>query len=148
MKLFSKKQVCQSTVQAKAWNFTRGGYIATIITTIYEKKLLFYRWFEIDQLVPLMEQPFYDGEYNANENMRNAASHERKLAQLWINNGRTNTIGLHNHPVTEEREKIDSHLVLVDARFRVFFSQIWGYWDPNHILVLKSEYQNLKNQQI
>lgn len=47
---------------------------------------------------------------------------------------------LHNHPITEYRENIPKTKVLVDKEFGRLFSQTWEYWDDNHVIVLKSEF--------
>ncbi len=54
--------------------------------------------------------------------------------------------GLHNHPITEEREGIPPDMVIVDTMFKGLFSQWWEYWDPNHVMVLRSEYENFKKE--
>lgn len=50
---------------------------------------------------------------------------------------------LHNHPVTEMREGIDSEKVLVDIEFKELFSEVWEYWDNKHVIVLRREYEEL-----
>lgn len=52
---------------------------------------------------------------------------------------------LHNHPMTEYRENIPEDKVLVDKEFGWLFSQIWEYWDDNHVIVPRSEFDKLKN---
>lgn len=52
---------------------------------------------------------------------------------------------LHNHPMTEQREGIDAENVLVDKEFEELFSQSCEYWDGKHIIVSRSEYEELKN---
>lgn len=51
---------------------------------------------------------------------------------------------LHNHPMTEYRENIPRDKVFIDKDFEKLFSQTWEYWDDNHVIVLRSEFDKLK----
>lgn len=55
---------------------------------------------------------------------------------------------LHNHPMTEYRGNIPKDKVLVDKEFRRLFSQTWEYWDDNHVIVLRSEFDKLRKELI
>jgi len=53
---------------------------------------------------------------------------------------------IHNHPMAEQRENIPKDKVLVDVRFKEKFSKSFPYWDSNHIIVLRCEYEKLINE--
>ena len=49
-----------------------------------------------------------------------------------------------HHPMTEYRENIPRDKVFIDKEFEKLFSQTWEYWDDNHVIVLRSEFDKLK----
>ena len=52
---------------------------------------------------------------------------------------------LHSHPGKEAKEGVPPDRVLVDDCFKELFTRIYGYWDSNHILVSKEEFNVICN---
>lgn len=51
---------------------------------------------------------------------------------------------LHNHPITESRECIPKNKVLIDKEFVSLFEKTEEYWDTNHVIVDRKEYDKIK----
>lgn len=51
---------------------------------------------------------------------------------------------LHSHPVTEQRDGIAKNKVLVDKEFEFLFNRVFTYWDEEHILVSRDEFNTIK----
>lgn len=69
------------------------GYITlTIITTIKRKKILWWYKYEIEQSIPYITDPFYNGDERTNLRLKVAANVDRIEAEIEINkikNGNT-----------------------------------------------------------
>ena len=46
---------------------------------------------EIPQEIPLIEDPFYDGEYSSNRRLKSSAKSEKILAKEWLIDYKLNT---------------------------------------------------------
>ena len=55
-----------------------------VLTTINEYRILWFRWFRINQTVPLIHNPCYDGEYSCNRIMTSIAKTEKLNAKEWL----------------------------------------------------------------
>lgn len=53
---------------------------------------------------------------------------------------------LHNHPVTEQHEGIPNNKNLIVQTFEYLFKHIKSYWDVNHVVVDRTEYNNIKKR--
>ena len=58
----------------------------TIITYILEVKWFFnlFTYYKIKQIVPLIDNPFYDGEYSTNRRLTLSANEQYLIAELEI----------------------------------------------------------------
>jgi hypothetical protein len=59
-----------------------------IFTTIIERehKFLFWKWksYDIKQVIPYIENPFYDGEYSSNRKLKTLARERYEIAKLKL----------------------------------------------------------------
>ena len=59
-----------------------------IFTTIieYESKFLFWKWksYDIKQVIPYIENPFYDGEFSSNRKLKTLAKERYEIAKLKL----------------------------------------------------------------
>lgn len=58
--------------------------MATIATFVIEKSLWLWKKYEIRQIVPYISKPFYNREYETNNNLQSGDKHERQIAKLAI----------------------------------------------------------------
>ena len=78
------KLVHQITQEVRCYNRNKGHYEDAVITNIYQKKWLWFKWYEYRQIIPLIYEPLYDGECWANIEMETIAYKQRQIAKLWI----------------------------------------------------------------
>ena len=65
--------------------FVGGLYMTLEITTrIYKKKFLWWTTYSIDQSIPYIDDPFFDGEYNTNKRLAVIAKSEYEWAKTKI----------------------------------------------------------------
>ena len=65
--------------------FVGGRYMTLeIITRIYKKKFLWRTTYSIDQSIPYIDDPFFDGEYNTNKRLAVIAKSEYEWAKTKI----------------------------------------------------------------
>ena len=65
--------------------FVGGRYMTLeIITRIYKKKFLWWTVYSIDQSIPYIDNPFFDGEYNTNRRLAVVAKSEYEWAKTKI----------------------------------------------------------------
>ena len=65
--------------------FVGGRYMTLeIITRIYKKKFLWWTTYSIDQSIPYIDDPFFDGEYNTNKRLAVVAKSEYEWAKTKI----------------------------------------------------------------
>ena len=65
--------------------FVGGRYMTLeIITRIYKKKFLWWTTYSIDQSIPYIDDPFFDGEYNTNKRLAIVAKIEYEWAKTKI----------------------------------------------------------------
>ena len=65
--------------------FVGGRYMTLeIITRIYKKKFLWWTVYSIDQSIPYIDNPFFDGEYNTNRRLADVAKSEYEWAKTKI----------------------------------------------------------------
>lgn len=65
--------------------FVGGRYMTLeIITRIYKKKFLWWTTYSIDQSIPYIDDPFFDGEYNTNKRLASVAKMEYEWAKTKI----------------------------------------------------------------
>lgn len=82
--MFRERIVYHNTVERKCWNSSEGYYMATIATFVIEKSLWLWKKYEIRQIVPYISKPFYNREYETNNNLQSGDKHERQIAKLAI----------------------------------------------------------------
>lgn len=65
--------------------FVGGRYMTLeIITRIYKKKFLWWTRYSIEQSIPYIDDPFFDGEYNTNKRLAVVAKSEYEWAKTKI----------------------------------------------------------------
>lgn len=84
MRLLKKQQVYSSVRETKAWNLTKREHIVRIVTFVYERKFWKFHFFRVVQFIPLLQNPYYDGEYSSNESVKADAVEEKAKAYNWI----------------------------------------------------------------
>lgn len=97
-----ERLVLKDAVPVEIYNLGgRHTYITVhVFTTIIERehKFLFWKWktYDIKQVVPYIEKPYYDGEYSSNRKLKTIATERYEIAKLKLielkneNNGTDN----------------------------------------------------------
>lgn len=84
MSLFKQKQIYVSAHETEAWNDIKGCHKVRIVTLVFELKLLKFHFLKVKQFIPLITNPFYDGEFSSNRSVKAAAVEEKAKAYEWI----------------------------------------------------------------
>lgn len=86
MSLFNKKKIYVSVRETEAWNETKRYHDVKIMTFIFERSFWKFHFFKVKQFIPLIKNPYYDGEYSSNESVKADAIEEKAKAYEWIYN--------------------------------------------------------------
>lgn len=86
MSLFKKKQIYVSARETEAWDETRRHHTVRIVTFIFEHKICKFHFLKVKQFIPLIKNPFYDGEFSSNRSIKAVAAEEKAKAYEWIYN--------------------------------------------------------------
>ena len=78
------KLVHQIKQEVSCFQRNCGRYNDYVITNIYQKQWLWFKWLEYRQIIPLINDPTFDGEFWSNREMESIAYKQRQLANLWI----------------------------------------------------------------
>ena len=79
-----KSKIYIKTIEVSSC-FVGGRYMTLeIITRIYKKKFLWWTIYSIDQSIPYIVDPFFDGEYNTNKRLAVIAKSEYEWAKTKI----------------------------------------------------------------
>lgn len=87
-------------------------------------------------IIYVIDLPYWGRKYKEMKNKRNEYL-EAKALQHKIKS-------LHSHPVTEQRDGVVKNKVLVDKEFEFLFNRVFTYWDEEHILVSREEFNTIK----
>ena len=81
----TKKIIYHNCLSLEGWNL--GTFKADLTTWIEEIRLFrIFKWYRIQQNVPRIKDPFFDGEYKTNHLFEIRGKEERAKAKLWLIN--------------------------------------------------------------
>lgn len=83
--MIEEKIIYRSTVKCpRCWSLNLGEYTAEIVTFIRARKIGCFKFYKVIQGIPLLHDPFYDGEYDTNRNLKAVAALEKAKAKMYI----------------------------------------------------------------
>lgn len=84
MSIFKQKQIYVSVRETEAWNDIKGCYKVRIVTFVFDRKFWKFHLLKIKQFIPLIKNPFYNGEFSSNRSIKADAIEEKAKAYEWI----------------------------------------------------------------